>query len=161
MEYFSSLKASEQYFLGEEIITQAERYRTLMEAILVNKDKIQLNKSLIQFLEAIKPFINLYGEYEFYTSLSMFVEGFYITGNKAKAQNLIEDIFQQYEGRFAMIAEYSQNNQKLIFDRIKEEVLDFQQLVYIVKEFDKDLADSLQIRFDKSMGLFELEENLN
>ena len=85
MEYFSSLKASEQYFLGEEIITQAERYRTLMEAILVNKDKIQLNKSLIQFLEAIKPFINLYGEYEFYTSLSMFVEGFYITGNKAKA----------------------------------------------------------------------------
>ena len=42
MEYFSSLKASEQYFLGEEIITQAERYRTLMEAILVNKDKIQL-----------------------------------------------------------------------------------------------------------------------
>ena len=91
----------------------------------------------------------------------MFVEGFYITGNKAKAQNLIEDIFQQYEGRFAMIAEYSQNNQKLIFDRIKEEVLDFQQLVYIVKEFDKDLADSLQIRFDKSMGLFELEENLN
>ena len=161
MEYFSSLKASEQYFLGEEIITQAERYRTLMEAILVNKDKIQLNKSLIQFLEAIKPFINLYGEYEFYTSLSMFVEGFYMTGNKAKAQNLIEDIFQQYEGRFAMIAEYSQNNQKLIFDRIKEEVLDFQQLVYIVKEFDKDLADSLQIRFDKSMGLFELEENLN
>ena len=161
MKYFSSLKASEQYFLGEEIITQAERYRTLMEAILVNKDKIQLNKSLIQFLEAIKPFINLYGEYEFYTSLSMFVEGFYITGNKAKAQNLIEDIFQQYEGRFAMIAEYSQNNQKLIFDRIKEEVLDFQQLVYIVKEFDKDLADSLQIRFDKSMGQFELEENLN
>ena len=161
MEYFSSLKASEQYFLGEEIITQAERYRTLMEAILVNKDKIQLNKSLIQFLEAIKPFINLYGEYEFYTSLSMFVEGFYITGNKAKAQNLIEDIFQQYEGRFAMIAEYSQNNQKLIFDRIKEEVLDFQQLVYIVKEFDKDLADSLQIRFDKSMGQFDLEENLN
>ena len=161
MEYFSSLKASEQYFLGEEIITQAERYRTLMEAILVNKDKIQLNKSLIQFLEAIKPFINLYGEYEFYTSLSMFVEGFYITGNKAKAQNLIEDIVQQYEGRFAIIAEYSQNNQKLIFDRIKEEVLDFQQLVYIVKEFDQDLADSLQIRFDKSMGLFELEENLN
>ena len=46
----------------------------------------------------------------------MFVEGFYITGNKAKAENLIEDIFQQYEGRFAMIANFSQNNQKLIFD---------------------------------------------
>ena len=59
---------------------------------------------------------------------------------------------------------FAQNHrqyQKLIFDRIKEEVLDFQQLVNIVKEFDKDLADSLQIRFDKSMGQFELEENLN
>ncbi len=158
MEYFSSLKPSEQYLLGEEIITQAERYRTLLEAVLVNEDKILLSKSLNQFIEAITPFVNLYGEYDFYTSLSMFVEGYYLAGEQLKAKNLIENIVQQYEGRFAMIANFSQNEQKLVFDRIKEEILDFQQMIDLVKNFDQDLADSLQLRFDKSMSQFKLDE---
>ena len=158
MEYFSSLKPSEQYLLGEEIITQAERYRTLMEAVLVNEDKILLAKSLNQFIEAITPFVNLYGEYDFYTSLSMFVEGYYLAGEQVKAKNLIEDIAEQYEGRFAMIANFSQNDQQLVFDRIKEEILDFQQMIDLVKNFDQDLADSLQLRFDKSMSQFKLDE---
>ena len=158
MEYFSSLKPSEQYLLGEEIITQAERYRTLMEAVLVNEDKILLAKSLNQFIEAITPFVNLYGEYDFYTSLSMFVEGYYLAGEQVKAKNLIEDIVQQYEGRFAMIANFSQNDQQLVFDRIKEEILDFQQMIDLVKNFDQDLAESLQLRFDESMSQFKLDE---
>ena len=161
MEYFSSLKPSEQYLLGEEIITQAERYRTLMEAVLVNKDKILLSKSLNQFIEAITPFVNLYGEYDFYTSLSMFVEGYYLAGEQVKAKNLIEDIAEQYEGRFAMIANFSQNDQQLVFDRIKEEILDFQQLIDKVKNFDQDLADSLQLRFDKSMSQFKINEKVD
>ena len=158
MEYFSSLKPSEQYLLGEQIITQAERYRTLMEAVLVNEDKILLAKSLNQFIEAITPFVNLYGEYDFYTSLSMFVEGYYLAGEQVKAKNLIEDIVQQYEGRFAMIANFSQNDQQLVFDRIKEEILDFQQMIDLVKNFDQELAESLQLRFDKSMSQFKLDE---
>ena len=161
MEYFSSLKPSQQYLLGEEIITQAERYRTLMEAVLVNKDKILLSKSLNQFIEAITPFVNLYGEYDFYTSLSMFVEGYYLAGEQVKAKNLIEDIAKQYEGRFAMIANFSQNDQQLVFDRIKEEILDFQQMIDLVKNFDQDQADSLQLRFDKSMSQFKINEKVD
>ncbi len=158
MEYFSSLKPSEQYLLGEEIITQAERYRTLMEAVLVNEDKILLAKSLNQFIEAITPFVNLYGEYDFFTSLSMFVEGYYLAGEQVKAKNLIEDIVQQYEERFSMIASFPQSNLDRVFDRIKEEILDFQQMIDLVKNFDQDLADSLQLRFDKSMSQFKLDE---
>jgi hypothetical protein len=161
MEYFSSLKPSEQYLLGEEIITQAERYRTLMEAVLVNEDKILLSKSLNPFIEAITPFVNLYGEYDFYTSLSMFVEGYYLAGDQLKAKNLIEDIAEQYEGRFTMIANFSQNDQQLVFDRIKEEILDFQQLIDKVENFDQDLADSLQLRFDKSMSQFKINEKVD
>ena len=158
MEYFSSLKPSEQYLLGEEIITQAERYRTLMEAVLVNEDKILLAKSLNLFIEAITPFVNLYGEYDFYTSLSMFVEGYYLAGEQVKAKNLIEDIVQQYEERFSMIASFPQSNLDRVFDRIKEEILDFQQMIDLVKNFDQDLAESLQLRFDESMSQFKLDE---
>ena len=34
LNYFSSLKTGFQYEMGEEIVTEIERYRTLMEAIL-------------------------------------------------------------------------------------------------------------------------------
>jgi hypothetical protein len=91
----------------------------------------------------------------------MFVEGYYLAGDQVKAKNLIEDIAEQYEGRFTMIANFSQNDQQLVFDRIKEEILDFQQLIDKVENFDQDLADSLQLRFDKSMSQFKINEKVD
>ena len=88
----------------------------------------------------------------------MFVEGYYLAGEQVKAKNLIEDIVQQYEERFSMIASFPQSNLDRVFDRIKEEILDFQQMIDLVKNFDQDLADSLQLRFDKSMSQFKLDE---
>ena len=57
-----------------------------------------------------------------------------------------------------MIASFPQSNLDRVFDRIKEEILDFQQMIHLVKNFDQDLADSLQLRFDKSMSQFKLDE---
>ena len=84
-----------------------------------------------------------------------------MAGEQVKAKNLIEDIAEQYEGRFAMIANFSQNDQQLVFDRIKEEILDFQQMIDLVKNFDQDQADSLQLRFDKSMSQFKINEKVD
>ena len=58
-----------------------------------------------------------------------------------------------------MIAKFSKSNKKLFFDRIKNEVLDFQELIYRVELMGgSSFADSLQKRFDQSMEQFELEE---
>jgi hypothetical protein len=66
----------------------------------------------------------------------------------------------QYEKRFEMIAKFSKNNQKVFFDRIKGEVLDFQELVYRIELMgEADFANRLQKRFDQSMEQFELEED--
>jgi hypothetical protein len=65
----------------------------------------------------------------------------------------------QYEERFGMIAKFSKSNQKMFFDRIKGEVLDFQELVYRIELIGEgDFAELLQKRFDQSMEQFELEE---
>ena len=66
----------------------------------------------------------------------------------------------KYEERFGRIAKFSKSNKKLFFDRIKGEVLDFQELIYRVELMgDAGFADSLQKRFDQSMEQFELEED--
>ena len=161
LEYFNSLTPNEQFMMGEEIITQIERYRTLMEAILINEDRTLLKIELDHFIASIQPFMNLYGAYDYYTSLTDFVEGYYLSGQQEKAEKLVESIVKQYEQRFEMIANFSKSNKKIFFDRIKGEVLDFQELIYRVKLMGSpDFADDLQLKFDQSMEQFELEETL-
>ena len=157
LDYFASLTPSVQLMMGEEIITQVERYRTLMEAILIHEDRELLKSELDHFISSIKPFKNLYGNYDYFTSLSDFVEGYYLSGQMNKAEELVESIVSQFEERFGMIAKFSKSNKKLFFDRIKNEVLDFQELIYRVELMGRSsFADSLQKRFDQSMDQFEL-----
>ena len=159
LDYFSSLTSGDQLMMGEEIITQIERYRTLMEAVLIHEDRELLKIELDHFISSIQPFINLYGAYDYYTSLTDFVEGYYLSGQKEKAEELAESIVAQYEERFGMIAKFSKSNRKMFFDRIKAEVLDFQELIYYVELMGgSEFAESLQKRFDQSMEQFELEE---
>ena len=159
LDYFSSLTSGDQLMMGEEIITQIERYRTLMEAVLIHEDRELLKIELDHFISSIQPFMNLYGAYDYYTSLTDFVEGYYLSGQKEKAEELAESIVAQYEERFGMIAKFSKSNRKMFFDRIKAEVLDFQELIYYVELMGgSEFAESLQKRFDQSMEQFELEE---
>ena len=97
LEYFASLTQSDQFMMGEEIITQIERYRTLVEAILIHEDRELLKSELDLFTVSIEPFINLYGDYDYYTSLTDFVEGYYLSGQKEEAEQLAESIVLQYE----------------------------------------------------------------
>ena len=160
LEYFASLTPSDQFMMGEEIITQIERYRTLVEAILIHEDRELLKSELDLFTASIEPFMNLYGDYDYYTSLTDFVEGYYLSGQKEKAEQLAESIVLQYEERFGMIAKFSKSNKKRFFDRVKGEVLDFQELIYRIELMGRaDFAASLQKRFDESMEQFELEED--
>ncbi len=158
LEYFSSLNPSDQFMMGEEIITQIERYRTLMEAILIHEDRELLKTELDNFSSSIQPFMKLYGDYDYYTSLTDFVEGYYLSGQKEKAEELVDSIVVQYEKRFGMIAKFSKSNQKIFFDRIKGEVLDFQELIYRIELLGgANFAKGLQNRFDQSMEQFELD----
>ena len=160
LEYFASLTPREQFMMGEEIITEIERYRTLVEVILIHRDRELLNLELDLFTNSIAPFINLYGDYDYYTSLTDFVEGYYLSGQSEKAEKLVKSIIIQYEDRFSRIAQLSKTNKKLFFDRIKGEILDFQELIYVVELMGGvELADSLQKRFDKSMEQFELDND--
>ena len=110
LEYFKSLSQNEQFMMGEEIITQVERYRTLVEAILVNEDRDLSTTELDYFTSSVLPFKNLYGDYDYYTSLNDFVEGYYLSDQPAKAEELVDSIVSQYEERFEMISKFSKSN---------------------------------------------------
>ena len=96
--YYATLAPADQYGIGEEIITEIERYRTLTETLSANNETDILEAALEQFTKAITPFVSLYGNYDFYTQLYPVVEGYYSTGVPEKAKVLADKILQVRRG---------------------------------------------------------------
>ena len=125
LEYFASLSPNFQYPIGEEIITEIERYRALVEASVVNKDKENISLTIDKFISASTPFIYLYGDFEYYTTLTDFVEGYYIGNNIDKAQDLAEKVINQYKSRLNLYSQLKEESQLIYFDRLKSDIMDY------------------------------------
>ena len=114
LAYYASLAPADQYGIGEEIITEIERYRTLTETLSANNETDILGAALEQFTRAIIPFVFLYGNYDFYTQLYPVVESYYSAGEPEKAKVLADKILQALEGRMQVYSRFSSENQMLL-----------------------------------------------
>ena len=158
LNYFSSLNANEQYLLGEEILTEIERYRALIEADLKHNEKSDLYTTLNQFVAAITPFRYLYGDYEFYTSLIDVAEGYYLIGEDEIAQNLSKKIADQFSERMKLFAQFPPSNQTQIQDRIKKEWSAYNYFLQIINSFDESsFFNTLEDQYNSNINLFNSE----
>jgi hypothetical protein len=158
LEYFTSLDANTQYGLGEEIITEIERYRTLVEADLKHAEKSNLAPMLNQFLGATLPFKFLYGDYEFYTSLVDVAEGYYLIDEIELAQNLSIKIADQYSERMELFAQFSPSNQLQLQDRIKQEWTSYNYFLQIINSYDDtSFFKSLEEQYNENVLRFNSE----
>ena len=161
LNYFSSLDANLQYNLGEEIITEIERYRTLVEADLKHGETIELAPVLNQFMESIEPFRYLYGDYEFYTGLIDVAEGYFLDGQTALAQDLSTKISAEYDERLGLYSQISEDSQLQLSSRIQRELNNFNYVVQIVKAYDSTaFGDQIEGLFNKNLNLFSAILNL-
>ncbi len=155
LNYFSSLDANLQYNLGEEIITEIERYRTLVEADLKHGETIELAPVLNQFMKSIEPFRYLYGDYEFYTGLIDVAEGYFLDGQTALAQDLSTKISAEFDERLSLYSQISEDSQLQLSSRIQRELNDFNYVVKIVKAYDSTaFGDQIEGLFNKNLNLF-------
>ena len=155
LEYFASLSPNFQYPIGEEIITEIERYRALVEATVVNNDKQNISLTIEKFINASKPFIYLYGDFEFYTTLSDFVEGYYIGNSNEKAQSLAEKIINQYKSRLNLYSQLKEESQLIYIDRIKSDIMDYNYLIEIItNNEDSDFSKLVKTDYENLLKLF-------
>tara|TARA_B110000285_G_scaffold233992_1_gene309464 strand:- start:2870 stop:5503 length:2634 start_codon:yes stop_codon:yes gene_type:complete len=155
LDYFRSLDADLQYTLGEEIITEIERYRALVEADLKHAEKANLAPTLNQFLSASSPFKYLYGNYEYYISLIDFVEGYYIADDIEMAESLSLKIALEFSKRLQLYSQFSTENQIQLMKRIKDEFLNYQYLLQQTKMYGSDsFFKSQEEEYNKIIYLF-------
>ena len=160
LNYFSSLDADLQYSLGEEIITEIERYRTLVEADLKHAEKADLLPTLNQFIAATDSFKYLYGDYEYYTSLIDVAEGYFIISEMKLAESLSKKITGEFKKRLQLYSQFSQDNQLLLEDRIKNEFLNYNYLLQQIKKYGSEaFFKNEEAEYNETIELFTASLN--
>jgi hypothetical protein len=155
LNYFNSLNLDLQYSLGEEIITEIERYRTLVEADLKHAKKADLLQTLNRFMTSASSFKYLYGDYEYYTGLIDIAEGYFIIKETELAESLTSKIIDEIKKRLQLYSQFSQDNQLVLEDRIKNEFLNYNYLLQQIKKYGSEtFFKSQEAQYDKSVQLF-------
>jgi len=161
LEYFDSLSLNLQYELGEDILTEIERYRALIEVVVDNKDKEFISSNIIEFQRYSAPFEFLYGSYDYFTSQEDFVEGFYIDGNQEAARLLIENISAVYEKRLSKLSDISPEEQEYYEEIIMDEVNGYRRLMLFVSLYEDDIyRDKMEKRIFRAIEPLEIFNRL-
>ena len=159
LRYFNSLSPELQYNLGQEVITDIERFRTLVEATLEHEDSDLLATQLDNFIQSAQPFSYLYGTFDFYLPLRDAAEGYYIAEQPQKAQALLEKITLAFEERMQVYAGISKEARVYYMDRIKSDIIEFRRVVFIAQANDSSsFGSTLEKRFNKSLSFMTEEE---
>jgi len=155
LNYFDSLEKELQYNLGEEIVTEIERYRALVEATIVNEDKQNMEATLDQFLTYSGRFTYLYGDYDYYTVLADFAGGYYLAGATDKARDLMQKITAEFDQRLALYGQLKPEEQVMFIQRIKNEILDYTYVLQIVRSYENNsFGDSLESKYNGVLNNF-------
>ena len=138
LEYFESLSLNLQYDLGEEILTEVERYRALIEVIIDNNDEAFMASKIVAFQNHTAPFEFLYGSYDYFTSQEDFVAGLYIGGDSIAGRSLIESIASVYEKRLSQLSGLDPEDQTAYEEIIMDEVNGYRRLMLYVSLHETD-----------------------
>ena len=158
MRYFKSLEMPFQYELGEEILTEVEKYRTLVEAVHANEDSAILETAIDDFLIATNPFIDFYGELRYYTLLIELAEGYYIAEAEDKAEDFVMKVNREIKKQLQYFSRVSPENQKKYREAIQDVFQDYRFLLSIVIERSPQaLKDTIQKDYEKTKALFAVE----
>lgn len=138
LNYFNSISLDLRYDLGEDILTEVERYRALVEAVLDNRDTERMAEYIQEFRNYSRMFAFLYGEYDYYTAMEEFVEGLYLAGEKEEARELAKKIGAVYDDRLQVIQGFAPERQLELRDRIMEEINGYRRILLYVNLYDSE-----------------------
>ena len=131
-----------------------------MEADLKHAEKADLLPTLNQFIAATDSFKYLYGDYEYYTSLIDVAEGYFIISEMKLAESLSKKITGEFKKRLQLYSQFSQDNQLLLEDRIKNEFLNYNYLLQQIKKYGSEaFFKNEEAEYNETIELFTASLN--
>ena len=143
LNYYSKLSKSKTskfsiYNYAENIITDTERYRTLVESVLITNNINFIGKAIENFISSTTFVKEIYGDYEYFTLLIPFLEHLYKSGNSNLSNDLYLNISNELKDRLNLFAEMPQENKSEYVENIANNLFDYSRILNVLKEYEVD-----------------------
>ncbi|MAU63743.1 MAG: hypothetical protein CMC38_05285 [Flavobacteriaceae bacterium] len=143
LNYYSKLSKSKTskfsiYSYTENIITDTERYRTLVESVLITNNINFIGKAIENFISSTNFVKEIYGDYEYFTLLIPFVEHLYKSANSNLSKDIYVNISNELKDRLNLFAEMPQENKSEYVENIANNLFDFTRILNVLKKYEVD-----------------------
>jgi hypothetical protein len=142
-------------------LTEIERFRSLIETSLKNKDIERMADYIKAFQKSSIDFSFLYGKYDFYTSQEEFIEGFFLAGDTLNARRLVDEISLVYDERLKIISNFDSTRQIELEERIMDEINGYRRILFFTNLYDNnERKEILEEKIYNSIKGLEIFENI-
>ena len=143
LKYYSNLSKSKDsrfsiYTYAENIITDTERYRSLVEAALNSNNTNFIGQVIEDYIKSTDYVKEFYGEYEYYTLLIPFIESIYKYGSMELSKDLYINISNELRNRLILFDEMESENQSEYIENIANNLFQYTKILNILKENESD-----------------------
>ena len=143
LKYYSNLSKSKDsrfsiYTYAENIITDTERYRSLVEAALNSNNTNFIGQAIEDYINSTDYVKEFYGEYEYYTLLIPFIESIYKYGSMELSKDLYINISNELRNRLILFHEMESENQSEYIENIANNLFQYTKILNILKENESD-----------------------
>ena len=143
LKYYSTLSKSKDsrfsiYTYAENIITDTERYRSLVEAALNSNNTNFIGQAIEDYIKSTDYVKEFYGEYEYYTLLIPFIESIYKYGSMELSKDLYINISNELRNRLILFDEMESENQSEYIENIANNLFQYTKILNILKENESD-----------------------
>ena len=147
LSYFSSLEIFNQYDVGEEIISDIERFRNLIETIQESGEREILADQIKSFISSSEQFNYIYGEYDYYISLSNFLISLLELNELEYSMSVIDKIEEQLIRRVSVFSNIDEEEQVYYLEGITSDINQYSRLINQIEIYDIDAYN----KYDKNL----------
>ena len=143
LNYYSKLSKSKDskfsiYTYAENIITDTERYRSLVESVIKSNNKDIIGQAIEDYVKSTGFVKDLYGDYEYYTLLTPFLEGIYLSNKPDLSKNLYLKISVELRERLMLFSEMPIKQQSDYVENIANNLFQYTKILNLMKENEID-----------------------
>ena len=156
LSYYSNLSFNRNsnfsiYTFAEKIITDTERYRSLVESALNSNDKNFKSNAIENFIIKTEFVKEIYGNYDYYTLLIPFLEDFYKYGPPNMSKELYVNISTEIKKRLEIFNTMESSNQLNYIENIANNLYEFRNILSVIESYESDkklINSEIEFYFD-------------
>ena len=156
LNYYATLPVEEQVLIADDILTDIERYKTIIITGIENKDISIIKTEIPYYLNAIKPFKPLMQRINYGISLDRLIEGLYKADLRNEARQLYLLETAKVQRNLDAANKMSEEQMYSYAEQVLMDVTDYKKLLRIIdKHEDSIFFNKEKAIFDKKLDRLE------